>query len=152
MTAHEIHLRLRSHRYRVIVTLVPIKPVLFLEHKFACVHRGSQGLISFSYRFWFCSHGYTIVSVVNISHQNKQKKPHLLTKFNKHRRTRGKFILLNLKSIGKIVGTFAFKIYRIIVYQYKNQDNKHHQRKRVFLRYQQNENLQSTTVIQVSCV
>ena len=52
--------------------------------------------------FWFCSQGYTIVSVVNISHENKQKKSHLLTKFNNwHRRTRGKFILLNLKSIGK---------------------------------------------------
>ena len=69
------------------------------------------GASPFSYRFWFCTHGYTIVSVVNISHQNKQKKSHLLTKFIKHRRTRGKFILPNLKSIGKIVGSFAFKIY-----------------------------------------
>ena len=52
----------------------------------------------FSYHFWFCSHGDTIVSVVNISHQNKQKKSHLLTEFIKHRRTRGKFILLNLRT------------------------------------------------------
>ena len=53
---------------------------------------------------------------VNISHENKQKKSHLLTKFNNwHRRTRGKFILLNLKSIGKIVESLALKIYRKVL-------------------------------------
>ena len=43
--------------------------------------------MTFSYRFLFCSHGYTIISVVNISNQNKQKKSHFPTKFIKHRRT-----------------------------------------------------------------
>ena len=95
----------------------------------------------FSYRFWFYSHGYTIVSVVNISHQNKQKKSHLLTKFIKHRRTRGKFILPNLKSIGKIVERFAFKIYQIAVCLYGSRQQTLSE-KESFVKYQENENLQ----------
>ena len=74
-----------------------------------------KGASPFSYRFWFCSHRYTIVSVVNNSHQNKQKNSHLLkhpaqtppnerliyaTKFKKHWRNSREF---------------AFKFYRILV-------------------------------------
>ena len=85
----------KSHLREATFTQVrnrnPIKPVLFLERKFACIHNGP---VRFRTGFGFYSHGYTIVSVLNISHQNKQKKSHLLTKFNKHRRKRGKFILL----------------------------------------------------------
>ena len=115
-TTHEIHLRLRSHRSR-IVTLSNQSDFWNVS---LLVFTGAS---PFSYRFWFCSHGYTIVSVVNISHQSKQKKSHLLTKFSKHCRTRGKFILPNLKSIGKIVESFAFKIYQIVVFFI---DNKHY--------------------------
>ena len=99
---------LRSHRSRIVT--------LSNQSNFWKVNLSVfTGASPFSYRFWFCSHGYTMVSVVNISHKIKQRKSHLLTKFIKHLRTRGKFILLNLKSIGKIVESFAFKIYRIVV-------------------------------------
>ena len=100
--------RLRSHRSRIVT----LSNQSYFWNVNLLVFTGAS---SFSYRFCFCSHGYTIVSVVNISHQNKQKKSHLLTKFIKHRRKRGKFILLNLKGIGKIVESFAFKIYRTVV-------------------------------------
>ena len=107
-TTHEIDLRLRPHRSRIVA--------LSNQSDFWKVNLPVfTGASPFSYRFWFCSHGYTVVSVVNISYQNKQKKSHLLTKFIKHRRTKGKFILLDLKSIGRIVESFAFKIYRIVI-------------------------------------
>ena len=123
-TTHEIHLRLRSHRSRIVT--------LSNQSDFWNVNLPVfTGASPFSFLFWFCSQGYTIVSAVNIAQQNKQKKSHLLTKFIKHRQIRGKFILLNLKSIGKIVQSYPFKIYRIAVCLYKNQDNKHHQRKRI---------------------
>ena len=95
-TTHEIHLKLRLHRSRIVT----------LSNRSDCWNVNLPvftGASPFSYRFWLRSHRHTIVSVVNISHQNKQKKFHLLTKFIKHRRTRGKFILLNLKSIGSIL-------------------------------------------------
>ena len=89
----------------------PIKPVLFLERKLPVFTRSSP----FLYRFWFCSHGYTNVSVVNFP-SKLTKEISFAYKINTwHRRTRGKFILLNLKSIGKIVKSFAFEIYRIAV-------------------------------------
>ena len=100
--------RLRSHRSRIVT----LSNQSYFWNVNLLVFIGASLL---SYRFCFCSHGYTVVSVVNISHQNKQKKSHLLTKFIKHCRTRGKFILLNLKGIGKIVESFAFKIYRTVV-------------------------------------
>ena len=89
-TTHEIHLRLLSHRSRTVT----LSNQSDLWNVNLPVFTGAS---PFSYRFWFCSHGYTIISVVNISHQNKQKESHLPTKFIKHRRTWGKFILLNLK-------------------------------------------------------
>ena len=104
-TTHEIHLRLGSHRSRIV------NQCNFWNVNLPVLTRASP----FSFRFWICSHGYTIVSVVNISHKNKQKKSHLLRKFIKHRRRKGKFILPNLKSIGKIIESFAFKIYQIVV-------------------------------------
>ena len=109
MTTHEIHLRLRSPRYWTVT--------LSNQSCFWNINLPVfTGVQSVSVPVLVLFTRSTIVSVVNISHQNKQKKSHLLTKFNKWgRRTKGKFILLNLKSIGKIVESFAFKIYRIVV-------------------------------------
>ena len=115
-----------------------IKPVRFLKRKFACVHRGQSVFVPVLVLFTI---GYTIVSVVNTSHQNKQKKSHLLTKFVKHHRTRGKFILPNLKSIGKIVESFAFKIYQIVVCLQGSRQQTLLE-KESFVKYQENENLQ----------
>ena len=96
-TTHEIHLRLCSPRYRTVT--LSNQSYIWNVRKFACVHRCP---VRFRTGFGFG--------------QNKQKKSHLLTKFNNwHRRTRGKFILLNLKSIGKIVESFAFKIHQTVV-------------------------------------
>ena len=95
-TTLEIHLRLRSPRYRTVTLSnqsyfwnVNLPVFAGIQSGFVpvLVHADTQ-----SYRS------------LTSSHQNKQKKYYLLTKFNNlHRRTRGKFILPNLKSIGKIV-------------------------------------------------
>ena len=86
-----------------------IKTVLFLERKFTCVHRSPVGfgLILFT----------RVHNRIGRKHfpPKQTKESHLLTKFNKHGQMRGKFILLNLKSIGKIVESYAFKIYRTAV-------------------------------------
>ena len=108
-TTYEIHLRLRSHRYRIVT----LSNQSYFWNVNLPVFTGVQSvfvpvLVLFT---WV----HNRIDCKLISHQNKQKKSHLLTKCNKHCRTRGKFILLNLESIGKIVEIFAFKIYRIVV-------------------------------------
>ena len=85
----------------------PIKPVLFLERKFACVHRGP---VRFRTDFGSVHTDTQSYRSLTFPIKTQQKNSHLLTKFNnRHRRTRGKFILLNLKSIGNIVESLHLK-------------------------------------------
>ena len=133
-TTHEIHPRLRSQRYRIVT--------LSNQSYFWNVNLPVfTGFSPFSCRFLVLFP--RVHNRIGRKHfpPEQHKKSHLLIKFNKHCRTRGKFILLNLKSIVKIVVSFAFKIYRIVVCLQESRQQTPSEEKKSFVRYQENENL-----------